>query len=55
MGAAVGEEGQTGRRPFRWERARPCAEKALRSRELSVERPMILKGERELQEVETTF
>lgn len=48
MGTAVGEEGQTGRRPFRWEKAKPCVEKALRSRELSDESPMIVKGEREL-------
>lgn len=39
MGTAVGEKGPTGRRPFRWERARPCAEETLRSRGWLVERP----------------
>lgn len=48
MGTAVGEKGQTGRRPFRWERARPLVEEALRSGGLLVERLASFKDEREL-------
>lgn len=55
MEAAVGEEGQTGRRPFRWEIARPLIEDTLRSGGLLVERLVSVKDERELKRWRSPF
>lgn len=44
---AIGDEGQTGRRPLRRERARPPREKALWLRGSATERSCRLKSERE--------